>query len=300
MPTARWRHVHTLRGGDRGRRRAGRARRRDQGRRARRRQGRDRGRRPRAGARRAARDLRRGPLRRRTTPPPERRGRGAPAAGSCRCSRCATASARYRWRRRATTSASATATRGPNTGGMGSYSPVLGLSTRLRGSALALSCTSRSSIWMRARGTPFHGVLYAGLMLTADRARGCSSSTSASAIPRRRRCCRGCARTCSSCCSRAARPGGLIGEDPEEASRVVAASGRSRSCWRAPATPRPPPAAIGSQGSTASRTTSRSRTPEPPGPDGTIVTAGGRVLNVTGARRRRRRRPASRRMLRPG
>ena len=46
-------------GGDRRRRRAGRARRRDQGRRARRRQGRDRGRGPRAGARRAARDLRR-------------------------------------------------------------------------------------------------------------------------------------------------------------------------------------------------------------------------------------------------
>ena len=33
------------------------------------------------------------------------------------------------------------------------------------------------------------------------RARRCSSTTSASAIPRRRPCSRGCARTCSTCCS---------------------------------------------------------------------------------------------------
>ena len=78
---------------------------------------------------------------------------------------------------------------GPNTGGMGSYSPVAGFDdARVR----ELAATVHQPIvdWMRERGTPFHGVLYAGLMLTADRACACSSSTCASAIPRRRRYCR--------------------------------------------------------------------------------------------------------------
>ena len=56
---------------------------------------------------------------------------------------------------------------GPNTGGMGSYSPVPGVDAARRG-ALARASTSRSSTSCARRGTPFHGVLYAGLMLTAD------------------------------------------------------------------------------------------------------------------------------------
>ena len=56
---------------------------------------------------------------------------------------------------------------GPNTGGMGSYSPVAGVDAA-RAEALAPPSTSRSSTSSRRRGTPFHGVLYAGLMLTAD------------------------------------------------------------------------------------------------------------------------------------
>jgi phosphoribosylamine--glycine ligase len=56
---------------------------------------------------------------------------------------------------------------GPNTGGMGAYSPAPvmtpGMSAR----------TMREIIWptvaaMRARGTPFRGVLFAGLMITKD------------------------------------------------------------------------------------------------------------------------------------
>ena len=59
---------------------------------------------------------------------------------------------------------------GPNTGGMGSYSPVQGVSdddlTRI-----VREVHQPVVEVMRERGTPFRGVLYAGLMLTADGAR---------------------------------------------------------------------------------------------------------------------------------
>jgi phosphoribosylamine--glycine ligase len=57
--------------------------------------------------------------------------------------------------------------RGPNTGGMGSSSPVGELGER-RLTDLA-HCVHQPIVdWMRERGTPYRGVLYAGLMLTAD------------------------------------------------------------------------------------------------------------------------------------
>jgi len=54
---------------------------------------------------------------------------------------------------------------GPNTGGMGSYSPVPGFDN---GHANALARLVHQPIVdeMRRRGTPYHGVLYAGLMIT--------------------------------------------------------------------------------------------------------------------------------------
>ncbi|HEY3552516.1 MAG TPA: phosphoribosylamine--glycine ligase [Solirubrobacterales bacterium] len=56
---------------------------------------------------------------------------------------------------------------GPNTGGMGSYSPVPGF-----GAAEVEEIVERVHrpivATMAARGVPFHGVLYAGLMMTAD------------------------------------------------------------------------------------------------------------------------------------
>lgn len=55
---------------------------------------------------------------------------------------------------------------GPNTGGMGSYSPVAGYDERVV-SELAAIVHQPIVDLMRERGTPFHGVLYAGLMLTA-------------------------------------------------------------------------------------------------------------------------------------
>ncbi len=60
---------------------------------------------------------------------------------------------------------------GPNTGGMGSYSPVPGFDPADgRGDRRRWS-TGRSSRRWRARGTPFHGVLYAGLMVDRRRAK---------------------------------------------------------------------------------------------------------------------------------
>jgi phosphoribosylamine---glycine ligase len=55
---------------------------------------------------------------------------------------------------------------GPNTGGMGSYSPVPGVDAETV-NELARVAHQPIVDELRRRGTPFHGVLYAGLMLTA-------------------------------------------------------------------------------------------------------------------------------------
>jgi phosphoribosylamine--glycine ligase len=56
---------------------------------------------------------------------------------------------------------------GPNTGGMGSYSPVPGIDP---GHARVLAQAIHQPVVdeLRRRGTPCHGVLYAGLMMTPD------------------------------------------------------------------------------------------------------------------------------------
>jgi len=54
---------------------------------------------------------------------------------------------------------------GPNTGGMGAYSPVPGAPDP---DALVAAIHQPVVDLLRERGTPFHGVLYAGLMLTAE------------------------------------------------------------------------------------------------------------------------------------
>jgi phosphoribosylamine--glycine ligase len=53
---------------------------------------------------------------------------------------------------------------GPNTGGMGAYSPVPGVDA----DAIAAAVHQPVVDLLAERGIPFHGVLYAGLMLTAD------------------------------------------------------------------------------------------------------------------------------------
>jgi phosphoribosylamine---glycine ligase len=57
--------------------------------------------------------------------------------------------------------------RGPNTGGMGSYSPVPAVDAE-RAGAICRSVHQPVLDELARRGLPFHGVLYAGLMMTAD------------------------------------------------------------------------------------------------------------------------------------
>jgi phosphoribosylamine--glycine ligase len=57
--------------------------------------------------------------------------------------------------------------RGPNTGGMGSYSPVPAVDDP-RARELAAVVHQPVLDELARRGVPFHGVLYAGLMMTAD------------------------------------------------------------------------------------------------------------------------------------
>ena len=55
--------------------------------------------------------------------------------------------------------------RGPNTGGMGAYSPALILTPEIEAQVMD-QIIMPTMDGMRARGTPFTGILYAGLMLT--------------------------------------------------------------------------------------------------------------------------------------
>jgi phosphoribosylamine---glycine ligase len=56
---------------------------------------------------------------------------------------------------------------GPNTGGMGSYSPVPAVDAA-RAASIAAAVHQPVLDELRRRGIAFHGVLYAGLMMTAD------------------------------------------------------------------------------------------------------------------------------------
>ncbi len=97
------------------------------------------------------------------------RDRGA-AAGSRgqrhRLVRRPVRASRSRWP--ATTSVCSTATAGPNTGGMGAYSPLPDLPDDRRGGARSADFHEPILAELARRGTPFRGALYAGFMLTAD------------------------------------------------------------------------------------------------------------------------------------
>jgi phosphoribosylamine---glycine ligase len=56
---------------------------------------------------------------------------------------------------------------GPNTGGMGAYSPTPFVTAEIHGQIMQRVILPTVA-GMKARGTPFRGVLYAGVMLTAD------------------------------------------------------------------------------------------------------------------------------------
>ena len=168
---------------------------------------------------------------------------------------------------------------GPNTGGMGSYSPVPGIDAERIAELSALVHQPIVDL-LRERGTPFHGVLYAGIMLTAQgpwvleyNVRFGDPETQA-VLPRLR------SDAYELLCA-AARPGGggLAGAELEfddgwAVTLVLASAGY-------PASPTTGDVIAGldeAAGDGAEITHAGTARREE---DGAIVTAGGRVLNVT-------------------
>jgi phosphoribosylamine--glycine ligase len=164
--------------------------------------------------------------------------------------------------------------RGPNTGGMGSYSPV-GEVDAARAGELVAAIHQPIVELMRERGTPFHGVLYGGLMLTADGPRVIEFNVrfgdpeTQALLPRLRS-------DLLDALLATTRPGGLAGVQlewsPQWAVSVVLASAgypeSSSSGDVISGLDRVPPEVEVTHAGTARR-------------DGELVTAGGRVLNVT-------------------
>jgi len=160
---------------------------------------------------------------------------------------------------------------GPNTGGMGAFCPVTGID------AEHVVATVHQPVLdeLRNRGTPFHGVLYAGLMLTAGgpkvlefNVRFGDPETQA-VLPRLRS-------DLLELLERCTREGGLEGAsvewDPRAAVTIVLASrGYPQSASkgdRIDGLDAVPPGVEVTHAGTATA-------------DGDVVTAGGRVLNVT-------------------
>ena len=164
---------------------------------------------------------------------------------------------------------------GPNTGGMGSYSPVPGIGPE-RAAEIAELVHQPVVDLMRERGTPFHGVLYAGIMLTADgpkvleyNVRFGDPETQA-VLPRMRT-------DLLEALSAAARPGGLADlrlrwSGDWAVTLVLASAGY-------PASPRTGDVISGLD--TAAELIEVTHAGTARREDGEIVTAGGRVLNVT-------------------
>jgi phosphoribosylamine---glycine ligase len=165
---------------------------------------------------------------------------------------------------------------GPNTGGMGSYSPVAGFD-RARVQEIAAAVHQPIVDLMRERGAPFHGVLYAGLMLTAEGPRVLEFNVrfgdpeTQAVLPRLRSDLLGLLLA-------ATEPGGLAGVRLEWSREwavtvVLASAGYPASSHSGDEI-----AGLGSVPEGIEVTHAGTAA----GPDGMIVTAGGRVLNVTG------------------
>jgi len=163
---------------------------------------------------------------------------------------------------------------GPNTGGMGSYSPVPGF-----GPAEVeeiVDAVHRPVVAaMAARGVPFHGVLYAGLMVGPEGPKVLEFNTrfgdpeTQAVLPRLRS-------DLLDLCLAAREPGGLAGVEAEfgedwAVTLVLASAGYPESSSKGDVIHGLPEAAELAEVTHAG--TARR--------DGEIVTAGGRVLNVT-------------------
>jgi phosphoribosylamine--glycine ligase len=160
---------------------------------------------------------------------------------------------------------------GPNTGGMGAFSPAAGDVEEIRATVLQPVVDE-----LARRGTPFHGVLYAGLMLTADGPRVLEFNVrfgdpeTQAVLPRLRS-------DLLDLLQRATIPGGLAGATLEWDRRaavtvVLASRGYPASASSGDVISgldRVPAGVEVTHAGTARRD------------DGAVVTAGGRVLNVT-------------------
>ena len=115
---------------------------------------------------------------------------------------------------------------GPNTGGMGSYSPVPGFDPE---TAEELARLAHQPIVdeLRRRGTPYHGILYAGLMLTSAGPRvlefNCrfGDPETQAVLPRLRS-------DLVALLEAAVTPGGLAGAEPEWSERLGGDGGARR------------------------------------------------------------------------
>jgi phosphoribosylamine--glycine ligase len=166
---------------------------------------------------------------------------------------------------------------GPNTGGMGSYSPVPGFDPAETERITDL--VHRPVVEaMKRRGTPFHGVLYAGLMLTEDGPKvlefNCrfGDPETQAVLPRLRS-------DLLALCLGSREPGGLAGTDAEfgddwAVTVVLASAGYPATSSKGDVISGLDEAAAVEGVEVTHAGTARS--------NGDVVTAGGRVLNVTG------------------
>jgi phosphoribosylamine--glycine ligase len=164
---------------------------------------------------------------------------------------------------------------GPNTGGMGSYSPVPGFDDAAI-EAIVDSVHRPIVAAMGRRGIPFHGVLYAGLMIGPDGPKVLEFNTrfgdpeTQAVLPRMRS-------DLVDLFLAAREPGGLDGATAEfdqdwAVTLVLASAGYPESASKGDAI-------SGLEGAAELAEVTHAGTAER---DGEIVTAGGRVLNVTG------------------
>jgi phosphoribosylamine--glycine ligase len=166
---------------------------------------------------------------------------------------------------------------GPNTGGMGSYSPVPGFDPAE--TERITDIVHRPIVEaMKERGTPYHGVLYAGLMLTADGLKvlefNCrfGDPETQAVLPRLRT-------DLLDLCVASREPGGLTGAEADfgddwAVTVVLASAGYPASSSSGDLITGLDRAAAVEGVEIMHAGTARR--------DGEIVTAGGRVLNVTG------------------
>jgi phosphoribosylamine--glycine ligase len=166
--------------------------------------------------------------------------------------------------------------RGPNTGGMGSYSPVPGFGAA-EVEAIVDAVHRPVVAAMAERGRPFHGVLYAGLMMTADGPKVLEFNTrfgdpeTQAVLPRLRS-------DLVDLIIASREPGGLTGVEVEFSEEwavtlVLASAGYPTSSSKGN-----PIAGLAEAAELAEITHAGTAKRE----DDIFVTAGGRVLNVTG------------------